>query len=256
MALQQYIKFAALHQIPMEQRFPDLLVLLLSTRPDVCSDALDSSQEFLALAVEVLHVEFFDYAREKTKIADPSLGATVSLCIHKILQYDGVFQVPLSLLQSICVILGIYHDQGNSEVVQPSTSLVSDLANALLHQDETFVDDSNGLASAIFVESGVIAISVESVRLFNSDSVKTLYEFYVLNNFVHIFSHLCLHSGSCWQKPEVTLLLDVQRFLLQHSFFHVCFFVLSYLDRRLSQWWIVSVVLATFPITRMNCMHS
>lgn len=169
MALQQHMTFAARHQISIQQRFPDLLFLLLSSRPDVCSDALVYFPDFLVLAIKVLHSTFFDYLKEPAAMADPALGVTVTLCIHKTVQYDGDFQLPLTLLQAICVVLGIYHEQSSIDDVQQSTCLVADLVNALLHEVEADADDScKGLASATIVESGIPAISVEWVCMYIS----------------------------------------------------------------------------------------
>jgi hypothetical protein len=157
MALQQHIIFATRHHISVQQRFPELLFRLLSSRPDVCSDALDSFPDFLALAMNVLHSEFFDYAKGKTSKADLALGVTTTICIHNALQHYGDFQLPLSLLQAICVVLGIYH------VHSCIDDAAADLALALLRDVEADADDKTGLASAMVLESGTPAISVEWV---------------------------------------------------------------------------------------------
>jgi hypothetical protein len=165
MALRQHFTFATRHHISIQQHFPELLFLLFSSRPDVCRDALDSFPDFLALAIEVLHSEFFDCLRSKTVKANPAVGVTVTLRIHKPLQYDDDFQFPLSLLQAICVILGIFNEHSPIYNLQQSTGLVADLANALLHDVEADADDRKGLASALVLESGIPAIAVEWVRV-------------------------------------------------------------------------------------------
>lgn len=181
MALRQHIAFATRHRISIHQRFPDLLCLLLSSRPIVCSDTFDSFPDLLVLATEILHSEFFAYAKEKDLTVNLDLGATVALSIYKSLHYDGNIQLPLSLLQAVCVILGVYRGQSSSDVEQQCAPLVADLSDSLLHEEEANAEEKKGLADAFFVESGIRAISVEWVspcvvpRLFESTRSLILY---------------------------------------------------------------------------------
>jgi hypothetical protein len=172
MALQKHIAFAELHEIPVQHHFPDFVIQLLSARPSVCADALDSFSSFLALVVQVLHSEFSRYSREKSLVVQHAGCPIATLRVRPTSKCDASFQLPLALLQSICVVLGIWSDQrGSNHELKESADLVSDLVDSLLQ--ESHDDDSSGLASATVADSGAVAISVESVRPGISHTLET-----------------------------------------------------------------------------------
>ena len=162
LALEQHSIFAEKHQIPVQCRFPDLLIQLFSNRPSVCAEALDLFSNFRELSIRVLHEEFANYYMGNPIVGQYIDGPLVNLHVLPSPTYKGEFQLPLYLLQSICVVLSIWKEGDYSETSVPSV-VISELTDALLKNKKCEENDSGGLASATLVEGGM-AMSVESVR--------------------------------------------------------------------------------------------
>jgi hypothetical protein len=111
----------------------------------------------------VLKAEFLRHASTKSYVAADGGSPAVTLQVFATSLCDGDVLLPLSLLQSISVVLSIWNDKYVDGVDAESAATVSNFADALLSIDDT-CDDEMGLASARLVVSGEIAVSVESVR--------------------------------------------------------------------------------------------
>jgi hypothetical protein len=160
--LERHISFAEQQCVPMEQNFPELLTHLVSTRPSACAEAMDAYSNLRSLALRVLHADFSWHA--KVKIAnDKRSSAAVVMRVYKSTLHYGELELPLSLLQSVLVVLSIWKDQ-HAEGSHETAILVQELADAVLHpeNDDKYVD-GGGLASAELLECGTAAVFVEYV---------------------------------------------------------------------------------------------
>lgn len=163
MALERHISFAEQHGVPIEQNFPELLTHLVSTRPSVCAEAMDAYSNLRSLALRVLHADFSWHAKVKDDSSDKRSSAAVVMRVYESSLHYGELELPLSLLQSVSVVLSIWKDQ-HAEGSHETAILVQELADALLRpdNDDKFVD-GRGLASAKLLEGCTAAVSVESV---------------------------------------------------------------------------------------------
>jgi hypothetical protein len=223
MALEQHIAFAEQHGLPMQQKFPELLIQLISTRPSVCAEAMDAYSNLRSLALRVLHSDFSRHVKDDA--SDVGRYPAVVMRVYKTSLHDGDVQLPLSLLQSLSVVLSIWNDQ-NAEANTEAAHSVHELADALLHPDNNDqADDDRGLASAKLLDGGTSAVSVESVSCCHA-----YYRVVVTLLSRHPTPVSC--SGLCWQNRAVTLWLDVRHCRLHQDSSLDCFFVRVCLVRR------------------------
>ena len=164
MALEQLIAFAEKHEIQTEEKFPELLVQLISTRPAVCAEAMDIHADLRSLAIRILHAEFSRLCKVtvSSERRDDIVVRTFKTSLHE----GGTVRLPLSLIQSISVVLSIWKDpQGEDDDNLP---FVTNLADAFLSSSsEAHADDDDvGLASARMLEGDRDAVAVESVSHF------------------------------------------------------------------------------------------
>jgi hypothetical protein len=163
LSLRDHYTFCEAHNITLEKRFDDILIEMVSTRPLVCIEALDSDVHFRELTVQTLYSEFSRLLKERTP--EPLLyrSPVVSLSVNESSKYVGSFTLPLFLLQSICVVLSICGDRDG--LSDRSSIGLSDISDVLLRRDGIEADDTKGLAGATLQENGAPAIDVEHVSL-------------------------------------------------------------------------------------------
>ena len=131
MSLQKHIDFASSHKVDIRYQFPVILTQLLCTRPHVCVDAMDSNVQFFDLAINTLCSEISSYAK-----GNPSSfigNSNVSLILYKIPSVEEKINVPLQLLQSLCVVLSMWNDQ---IVSSESKNAIKYIADAVLQQGD------------------------------------------------------------------------------------------------------------------------
>lgn len=178
MALDDLISFAHSNEVESELEFASVFVGLISSRPSVCAEALDRFADLRTLGVRTVYQEFEKCINDSNR---SNLTSGVKILLYPLSEEREAI-VSLSLLQAASVLLSIWTEQDGDAMNQdngnvteaPSeteaASFVTNLANMLLHpiinsqenHDETEVKEK-GLASAAMVQSGKIAVSVESV---------------------------------------------------------------------------------------------
>jgi integrator complex subunit 1 len=170
-ALENHLSFAEFKSIDTTRRFPDLVVELISGRPNVFAEAMDSFAELRSLIIRVVHEEFTRHVEGDADGDEFVPGEAVILKVRrKCGTSTAETKLPMSLLKSTSVILSIWKDEAsNSE--QPVSGEINELVDALLEKETEEVDDNQeerkvGLADAVM--SGSIgtdgtAVSVEVV---------------------------------------------------------------------------------------------
>lgn len=162
-ALEKHIALTEQSGIQVERSFCDLLIRLISNRPSVFAAAMDAYADLRSLSVRVLYSAYV----ENTKRTDDELESTPSVTI-KLFKNEGhegrTVHLPLTLLQSICVVLSIWRD-GTEDEDHEAVTAINNFVSALLCPDEE--DQCNvvgGLASAKMLgDSSVEAVPVEFV---------------------------------------------------------------------------------------------
>jgi hypothetical protein len=172
MALEKHIGFAETHNIEVEWDFSTLLVRLISSRPGVYAEAMDTFSDLRSLAIRVAHDEFSRCAKQEARGDEggPDGVVIVKLFPTSFLKTEEV-KLPLSLLKSISVLLSIWkdhNDQGEKDTT--GAGAVNELVGSLMRSSteegsEVLESNSVGLASAVMADSSLKAVSVESVSL-------------------------------------------------------------------------------------------
>jgi len=169
MALKEHLAFAESKSIDTGLKFPELVVELVSTRPSVFAEAIDSFPELRSLIVQTVHSEFFRHTSESLKECNNNKQNMVILKPRETVSVpSSELCLPLPVILSISVVLSTWVELPASGIDEKTNSEINALIDALMRIDvkEDESDNDVGLASAVLVDSGAPAISVESVRLF------------------------------------------------------------------------------------------
>jgi integrator complex subunit 1 len=165
MALHAHISFALERNIPVARTFPLLLSLLVSQRPNVFAEAIDTFSDFRSLVVKVIHDELIKN-EASAHFDEAHRDNYVSIKLRK--GFDKIENkvLPMSLLETTCIVLSVWSGDsyGNDEEAVHVKSLVDVL---MLPSDGNIVtsDDVVGLASAINMNTKTAAMTVDSVSL-------------------------------------------------------------------------------------------
>jgi len=165
-ALEKHIAFAEQNDMQVERKFSELLIRLISNRPSVFAAAMDSYSDLRSLSVRVLHSIFTENVK-RTDDAVESMPVVAIKLFKTRVHEGGMVELPLTLLQSMCVVLSIWKDGGSEDEIDV-VSAIEDFATALLRPDsDDHADVDTGLASAKVRDDGVVeAVPVESVSSF------------------------------------------------------------------------------------------
>jgi len=165
MALEEHIAFAESKSIDTGLKFPDVVVELVSSRPSVFAEAMDSFPPLRSLVIRVVHSLFFRCAQSEAKEGHVDLeGAVVLNPRGRTAEQSSEIRVPLPVILSISVVLSIWKDTAAEDESAPA---ISSLVDALMRVDvkDNESDSDVGLASAAMADSGLVAVSVESVSV-------------------------------------------------------------------------------------------
>ena len=170
MALEKHLSFAETKSIAIDLRFPDLVAELVSTRPSVFADALDSFPDLRSLVCRVIHGEFLLHAKASGS-ADGDNGSFKHedlVLLRRVGAVDGSSEMhlPLRVLSSISVLLSVWQDEVENDA--DTKHAVQELVDSILLSDTKREEENalgGGLASAVFLDSKLPAVSVESVSL-------------------------------------------------------------------------------------------
>lgn len=169
-ALEYHHKFAESKSIETERKFPDLVIELISRRPYVFAEAMDSFSELRSLVIRVVREEFCKQI--DGSVVDPGQHRNdmVSLRIRAKVGADFKdTKLQFQLLKSIAVLLSTWKDEGNDCDV--SASSIHELVDALLRaEDDDTTDQAQGfgLAGAVMAGTSVAAASAEMVGCLRS----------------------------------------------------------------------------------------
>lgn len=168
LALERLAKYAEKQGISTGFSFPSLLIDLISSRPTVFAATMGSFHDLRSLAIAVVHGEFQKYSTppEVENLNDSQrLCEVVLSCQPPGFEDNSPLKVtlPLSLLESSCVLLSIWHESSKDA---SGNNAVAGLVRMLMRSTATgsnSSEESLGLASAKLTASTRAAIPVESV---------------------------------------------------------------------------------------------
>lgn len=168
MALQDYILFAEKNGISVLHRFPLLLSLLVSQRPNVYAEAIDSFSDFRSLVVKVIHDEICGDSEPSTTTETLEGSHVVSIKLKSKSNKEIVSKtLSGSLLQTTCILLSVWSSGAQSE--DEDTSCIDSLVDSLMPTSDGAETQTNtaivGLASAKHVGNNEIAMTVDSVSI-------------------------------------------------------------------------------------------
>lgn len=201
MALEQHIAYAKQHNVPMRQTFPELLIQLISTRPSVCAEAMDTYSDLRSLAIHVLRTEVYRYEGVKSDSTEQGCSPVVVLPVSEMPLSDREIQfLPISLLHSISVVLSIWNDE-NANGDRETTVSVDVLADILLRPNNDGDDIGGELHGAKSVDRGSATILVEYASRVNNRYV-TCDVFVVANHFSCSFLFLSSKVDNAGEVPQ------------------------------------------------------
>ena len=176
LGLEQLNNFAKEQGIPGNWNFPSMLIELISSRPTVFAASMGSFPDLRSLAIRIVHGEFSAYIKKIPRDGEMSQENTVEIFLHcetlsdKLESGTVEATLPLSLLQSSCVLLSIWLEDNKDA---SENDAVKDLVKMLMRPREVDVagesterDKLDGLASARIAGSGKSVVPVESVSFF------------------------------------------------------------------------------------------
>jgi integrator complex subunit 1 len=172
LALNKLTKLAKENSMSGDWDFASLLIELVSIRPTVFAAALSSFPDLCSLAIHIVIEEFKVYFEgESVKIKSGDIMVCISLCSSPFENGGRVptkVEMPITLLQSSCVLLSIWFDDDKNEM---DSAAIDGLVKMLMKSRESEqgdnsepkgIDDVDGLAGAKLVSTQKSAIPVES----------------------------------------------------------------------------------------------
>jgi hypothetical protein len=233
-ALNQFISIAAEKHITGSWNFASILCDAISSRHNVCSEAMDRFADFRSLAIKVVHHKFKECINEEVDTSHEDSENLVLLQLCESAGSDDTVRkkiaMPLALLQSICVLLSTWKESEDHLVDPSSKDAIHTFADALMYPYdhlETEVEQLDGVVGATMISSGERAVTVEQVSELGMSTVLSL-----STDLTSIFRSY--NSGSCWQRRVAISSHDVQLSLHQPCFSHGCFCARAYQHRHCS----------------------
>jgi len=164
MALEEHLEFAVSKSIETGLKFPVMIVELVSSRPTVFADAMESFPDLRSLVIHAVHSEFVRHAKAGAKDKEAKVKDAVILKPRNTISGEkSAIHLPLSVLLSISVVLSTWRDSMDD---RESAIAVDSLVDALMRNDTKDNEDDcgdAGLASAVIADSNLVAVSLESV---------------------------------------------------------------------------------------------
>jgi hypothetical protein len=202
MALEKNIVFAQERKIEIGRSFASLVVELISRRPNVFADALDSFSELRSLAVRFVHDEFVRCATADVGEDDGVVTVEITLYHGTVANWKTVV-LPLAIVRSTSVLLSIWKDEYRNHEPD-ATNAVDSLVSSIMRTDRGENGTVAGLADSNAVSEQSDAVSVELV----SEGMRVV----TYQIEIHLLSLSCHpSSGSCWRRLEVILSQGEQR---------------------------------------------
>ena len=171
-SLKKYMDLASKWGLPGDWNFSQRLCELVSSRRNVCAEAMNRFVDFQDLCVNIIHDGLImamkttkqDYDEEMPKFA-------VQLIPCRSYKNGEIKQIhlSLSLLRSTCVLLSTWRPSETSGPGASSESSINELANVLMFPHDTpqsvllEADGVEGVASAKIIETGKPAVLLDEV---------------------------------------------------------------------------------------------
>ena len=136
-SLQQIIEYSGENAIDVSCRFADLVVELISRRPSVLAEAIDSYTDLRSITIRVVFDEFSTCFRATgdSQNAEILYQSTIESSLQKRRMHEGSHErIPLPLMRSISVFLSLWKDEFRI-IEGESSKYVDSLADALLRQN-------------------------------------------------------------------------------------------------------------------------
>lgn len=165
-SLQRIIEYSGTNGIDVSCRYADLVVDLISRRPSVLAEAIDSYADLRSITIKVVFEEFsmcYHETDDFENAATLGQSMTGSDLRRNKMTGDRVERIPLSLMQSISVFLSLWKDDFRT-IECASSKYVDALADALLLQnpeEENEEGADSGLVSTKASSKQNIAVPVE-----------------------------------------------------------------------------------------------
>lgn len=166
MSLQRIIEYSEKNDIKVSWRYADLIVDLISRRPSVLAEAIDSFADLRSIAIKVVFDEFSSCseASDDSKVSeDPDQSMIELKLVRGGMIGERLVRIPLPLVRSISVFLSLWKDEFRS-IEGDSSKYVDALTDALLCQNAEGEEDENrdtGLVSAKTDSKQGTAVPVE-----------------------------------------------------------------------------------------------
>jgi integrator complex subunit 1 len=214
LSLKKYIDVASTKGIRGEWNFSSSLCDLISSRQSICSDAFSRFRDLFELAIKVVYDDVKRHLESEVvdlEAVEHGTHVQFTPCRSSGSGYLRHVRLPLSLLQSACVLLSIWKDAGDTN--DESKVLVNELANILMFQFDSpeslllEADGVEGVASATMVESGDRAVSVDGWVMLAKSLSDNIARRAALSAPVKFLPRLLLCSG----LPKSSLLTMIDR---------------------------------------------
>jgi hypothetical protein len=158
LALEKHVQFVEKNESDSTDTYASLLSSLMSSRPDVLSEALIGFPLLRSRAIIVLHKQFMRFGNAGTAKNAHEVAMEIN-CSSK----SRDVNIPVQLLKSLSMLLSIWCEK-DDPLDSAIGNVMNEIASALLVDHITLID-SSGLASATLVKTGELVVSIESVRL-------------------------------------------------------------------------------------------
>ena len=164
LALEQSILFADERKIEVGQSFTSLLVDLVSRRPNVFAEALDTFGDLRSLTVQVVYGEFARLAKACTNGVDAERAVDIRLYqSSKSISDATTAKIPLPLVRSVSVLLSMWKDEYRTHELESSVA-VDSLVSSLMCADPAEKDGKEEIhVSPKKLSEQSKAVPVESV---------------------------------------------------------------------------------------------
>lgn len=188
LALEHIIGFAKERKVEVKRDFEPLVVNLISRRPGVFAEAIDTYSDLRVRLVRVLHSQFVSFVQNSNMVIDSEKAVEITLYSSDAIEKS--VKLSLSLVRSISVLLSVWKDEYKHDEPE-SASAVEYLISSLLREKDG-ADDVRG-------KDDVVSVELVSGKRGNVTSLDPLSDPPSFTVFVFV------RSGSCLQRREAIL---------------------------------------------------
>jgi len=183
MALEEHLNFAKLKVIETGPKFADAVVDLVSSRPSVFAEAIDSFADLRSLVIRITRSQFVDCLEAGSESNRAGAVNAVIVKPRKVSPLScSEMRLSLSVIRSISVVLSTWVDSFDDDESKTSIELLSEaLLRSGFQESQEAEGDSAGLTGAVMEESKLAAVTVDWVSLLLT----------LLTSLFYVFVSLC-----------------------------------------------------------------